>query len=146
MVNDELAGGTAPSHSRSSSMISAEKPVYNSLAKTLRAAEAAMAELAGLSGEDLRKQQERVNELVVEANQQNKAFKMKNPGARSQVYSARTESNKSGGEASSPHPSRSKAKAGAGAEVLGELSNCRHTTRHLLEFSKPDRTIRSGSG
>ena len=59
MVNDELAGGAAPSHNMSGSMISAEKPVYSSPAKTLRAAEAAMAELAGLSGEALRKQQER---------------------------------------------------------------------------------------
>ena len=52
-----------------------------------------------------------MNELVVEANRQNKAFKKKNPGAGSQVYSARAESNKSGGEASSPHPSSSKSKS-----------------------------------
>ena len=83
MVNDELAGVAAPSHSRTASLISAEKAVYSSPAKTLRAAEAAMAELARLSGEALRKQQERVNELVIEANRQNKAFKKKNPGAGS---------------------------------------------------------------
>ena len=70
-----------------------------------------MAELAGLSGEALRKQQERVNELLVEANRQNQAFKKKNPGAGSQVHSARADSQRSGGEASSPHPSRSKSKS-----------------------------------
>ena len=97
--------------SHTGSLISAGRPVYSSPAKTLRAAEAAMAELAGLSGEALRKQQERVNELVIEANRQNQAFKKKNPGAGSQVHSARPNSQKTDGEASSPHPSRSKSKS-----------------------------------
>jgi hypothetical protein len=48
----------------SASIVSADKPKYNTPAKNLRAAQAATAELPSLSGEALRKQQARVNELL----------------------------------------------------------------------------------
>ena len=100
-----------------------------------------MAELVGLSGEALRKQQERVNELVIEANRQNLAFKKKNPGAGSQVHSARPNSQKSDGEASSPHPSRSKSKSKSrsGVEVPERTSSYRPMIRPSPVSSKPGR-------
>jgi hypothetical protein len=55
----------------SASFVSADKPKYNTPAKNLRAAQAAAAELPSLSGEALRKQQARVNELLDIANRQN---------------------------------------------------------------------------
>ena len=57
------------------SVMSAARPNYSSPAKTLRAAEAARAELSGLTGEARRKQQDRVNELVEVATRQNEAVR-----------------------------------------------------------------------
>ena len=59
---------------RDPSHMTAEKPKYSSPAKTLRAADAARAELSGLIGEARRRQHDRVNELIVEARVQNEAF------------------------------------------------------------------------
>ena len=67
--------------SRTASVISAEKPRYGTPAKTLRAAEAALAELPHLVGEALKAQQARVNNLVVEATKQNEAYLKAKAGA-----------------------------------------------------------------
>ena len=81
-----------------------KKPMYSSPAKTLRAAEAARAELSGLSGEALRMQQDRVNELVAVATRQNEAYRKAHTvaGRSDVVHSARGASG-SKGQASSPH-------------------------------------------
>src|SRR3954466_12292871 len=66
-------------------------PRYSTPAKNLRAANAAALELEGLTGEARQKQQERVNELVRIANQQNEEMLKANParlGASRMVHSA----------------------------------------------------------
>ena len=85
--------------------MTAEKPMYSSPAKTLRAADAARAELSGLTGEARRRQQDRVNELVAEERVQNEAFQKANPAAEGSqiVNSARSGGGRSRGQASSPH-------------------------------------------
>ena len=77
-------------------------------AKNLRAAEAAFAELSSLSGEARRRQQDRVNELVIIANRQNEAYFKANPGAGGSryVHSAGGAGGMSKGQASSPHVGR----------------------------------------
>ena len=67
-LNAEIARDGRAKSGRTASYVSADKPRYSTPAKNLRAAEAAAAELPGLSGEARRKQQDRVNELVVTAN------------------------------------------------------------------------------
>src|SRR4051812_35627324 len=66
-------------------------PRYSTPAKNLRAANAAALELEGLTGEARQKQQERVNELVRIANQQNEEILRADParpGASRMVHSA----------------------------------------------------------
>src|SRR4051812_32502604 len=66
-------------------------PRYSTPAKNLRAANAAALELEGLTGEARQKQQERVNELVRIANQQNEEMHRADParpGASRMVHSA----------------------------------------------------------
>src|SRR3954471_18721162 len=66
-------------------------PRYNTPTKNLRAANAMTLELEGLTGEARQKQQERVNELVRIANQQNEEMLRVNParpGASRMVHSA----------------------------------------------------------
>ena len=66
-------------------------PRYSTPAKNLRAANAAALELEGLTGEARQKQQERVNELVRIANQQNEEMLRADParpGASRMVHSA----------------------------------------------------------
>ena len=85
--------------------MTAEKLKYSSPAKTLRAPDAARAELSGLTGEARRRQQDRVNELVAKAKVQNEAFQKTNPAAGGSqiVNSARSGTARSKGQASSPH-------------------------------------------
>ena len=103
-LNAEIARDGRSSSSKTHSNLSVEKPKYSSPAKTLRAAEAARAELSGLSGEALRRQQDRVNELVTVAIRQNEAYRKANTVACGSdvVHSARGASG-SKGQASSPH-------------------------------------------
>src|SRR3954464_14957630 len=66
-------------------------PRYSTPAKNLRVANAAALELEGLTGESRKKQQERVNELVRIANQQNEEMLRVDParpGASRMVHSA----------------------------------------------------------
>ena len=103
-LNAEIARDGRSSSSKTPSNLAVEKPKYSSPAKTLRAAEAARAELSGLSGEALRRQQDRVNELVAMATRQNEAYRKANTvaGGSEIVHSARGASG-SKGQASSPH-------------------------------------------
>src|SRR3954470_9860625 len=80
-------------------------PRYSTPAKNLRAANAAALELEGLTGEARQKQQERVNELVRIANQQNEEILRTNParpGASRMVHSAGAAPALSAAAASSP--------------------------------------------
>ena len=79
--------------------------MYSSPAKNLRAAAAARAELSMLTGDAWRKQAERVNEPVEVCNQPNEAYRKANPdaGGSRVVVSAKAASQKSKGQASSPH-------------------------------------------
>ena len=78
-------------------------PTYNSPAKALRAAQAAMAELAILSGEAREKQQARVNELVQIAARLNDRppRQQKEAGEEEGVYSVKPAEHRSHGQASS---------------------------------------------
>src|SRR3954454_15053526 len=100
-LNGELAkdGKTT---SASSSLVAVEKPVYTTPAMNMRAAETAIAELSNLTGEALRKQQARVQELVVAANKLNAEMAKGKAGAGASqlIHSAR---GRSAGQASSPH-------------------------------------------
>ena len=49
------------------SSVHTPRPVYETPAMNMRAAEAAAAELSGLEGEERERQQQRVNELIPEA-------------------------------------------------------------------------------
>ena len=105
-LNDELARATGSSSSKATSHRSGTgKPVYSSPAKNLRAAAAARAELSTLTGEAWRKQAERVNELVDVCNRQNEAYRKANPdaGVSRVVVSVKAVSQRSKGQASSPH-------------------------------------------
>ena len=105
-LNDELARAVRSSSGKATSQRSGTgKPVYNSPAKNLRAAAAARAELTTLTGDAWRKQAERVNELVDVCNRQNEAYRKANPdaGGSRVVVSAKAVSQKSKGQASSPH-------------------------------------------
>ena len=104
-LNAEIDRDARSSSSKVPSHMTAKKPRYISPTKTLRAADAARAELSGLSGEARRNQQDRVNELVAEARQQNESFKRANLAASGSqvVNSAKASSARSKGQASSPH-------------------------------------------
>ena len=98
-LNAEIDRDARSSSSKVPSHMTAEKPKYSSAAKTLRVVDAARAELSGLSGEARRKQQDRVNELVAKARQQNEAFQRANPiaGGSQIVNSAKAASARSKG-------------------------------------------------
>src|SRR3954471_22210034 len=88
--------------SASSSLVAIENPVYTTPAMNMRAAEAAIAELSNLTGEALRKQQARVQELVVAANKLNAEMAKGKAGAgASQLL--HSDGGRSAGQASSPH-------------------------------------------
>ena len=105
ILNEEIARDGSSDIPMSVSYMSADKPKYSSPAKNLRAARAAAAELSNLSGEALRKQQNRLQELLDIADKQNAEFAKANPGvgASQLVHSAGGAPGKSGGQASSPH-------------------------------------------
>ena len=73
-LNAEIDRDGRTRGSRTTSAISPGKPKYSSPAKTLRAAEAVIAGLPHLTGDALRRQQARANELVATANRQNAAY------------------------------------------------------------------------
>ena len=91
-LNVEIERDARSSSNKAPSHMTAEKPRYSSPAKTLRAADAARAELSGLSGEARHRQQ-------------NEAFQKANPaaGGSQVVNSTREGSARSKGQASSPH-------------------------------------------
>ena len=77
--------GRSKSRINASASYITPRPVYDSPAKNLRAAEAAPAELSGLIGDKRRRQQQRVTELLRAANQQNEQYKGKTGVRGSQV-------------------------------------------------------------
>ena len=87
------------------SYTSAERPMYSSPAKNLRAALAAAEELPHLSGEALLKQQARLNKLLSTANKMNDKMAKANPvaGGSQVIYSAGGAGGKSDKQASSPN-------------------------------------------
>jgi hypothetical protein len=87
------------------------KVIYSSPVKNLRAAAEVAKDLSCLSGEALREQQARLNQLLSEATKQQEAFKKANPGAGASQYvvSAGGAGARSRGQASSPHPSARRA-------------------------------------
>lgn len=89
------------------------KHVYNSPAKNLRAAAEARAELSTLTGDAWRRQAERVNELVDICNKQNEAYWKANPdaGGSRVVVLVKAVSQRSKGQASSPHVEADRAKS-----------------------------------
>ena len=109
-LNAEIDRDGRARSARTASHMSAEKPRYSTPGKNLRAAEAAAAELPGLSGDARLKQQDRVNELVAIANRQNEAFHKANPdaGGSRYIHSNGGAGAMSKGQASSPHVGRSR--------------------------------------
>ena len=88
-LNDEIArDGRARSITTASASVLSDRPVYDSPAKNLRAADAAAAELSNLIGDEKHRQQLHVNELIHAATQQQAAFARANPGYGSAMYSA----------------------------------------------------------
>jgi hypothetical protein len=108
-LNTELGKDTrAKSHTATSTV---PKVVYSSPVKNLRVAAKVAKDLSCLSGEALREQQARLNQLLSEATKQQEAFKKANPGAEASQYIASVggAGTRSRGEASSPHPSTQRA-------------------------------------
>ena len=69
-LNDEIArDGRAKSIATASASALSDRPVYDSPAKNLRAADAAVAELSNLTGDEKQRQQLRINELIHAATQ-----------------------------------------------------------------------------
>ena len=102
-LNTEIARDGRPLGAASASSYSV-LPVYDSPAKNLRAANAAAPELSNLSGDEWRRQQMRVNELVKAANAQQEQYRAKTGAGGSQlVRSAAGVAGRSVGQASSPH-------------------------------------------
>jgi hypothetical protein len=78
-LNTELGkDARAKSHSATSTV---PKVIYSSPVKNVRAAAEVAKDLSSLSGEALREQQARLNQLLSEATKQQEAFKKANPGA-----------------------------------------------------------------
>jgi hypothetical protein len=98
----------AKSHSATSTL---PKVIYSSPVKNLRATAEVAKDLSSLSGEALREQQARLNQLLSEATKQQDAFKKANPGSGASQYIASVggASARSRGQASSPHPSAQRA-------------------------------------
>jgi hypothetical protein len=86
-------------------VLACNKPKYSTPVKNLRAAAAVAKELPALSGEALREQHVRLNDLLSEANAQLEAYKKANPGvgALQYVVSAGGAGARSRGQAASPH-------------------------------------------
>jgi hypothetical protein len=78
-LNNELGKDSrAKTHGATSTL---PKVIYSSPVKNLRAVAEVAKELSSLSGEALREQQARLNQLLSEASKQQEAFKKANPGA-----------------------------------------------------------------
>jgi hypothetical protein len=108
-LNNELGKDSrAKTHSATSTV---PKVIYSSPVKNLRAAAEVAKELSSLSGEALREQQARLNQLLSEASKQQEAFKKANPsvGASQYIASVGGASARSKGQASAPHPSAQRA-------------------------------------
>jgi hypothetical protein len=108
-LNTELGKGARDkSHTATSTV---PKVVYSSPVKNLRAVAEVAKDLSCLSGEALREQQARLNQLLSEATKQQEAFKEANPGAGASQYvvSVGGAGARSRGQASSPHPSARRA-------------------------------------
>ena len=89
------------------SSMSAPRPHYSSPAKTYKAAEAAAAELSSLSGDMLRRQQERVHNLITEANRMSAELEKMQAGAGgSRTVRSVGAAARSNQQASSPHVGR----------------------------------------
>jgi hypothetical protein len=88
-----------------SSFISVSKPVYNTPAKCIKAAEQVVAEWSGLSGETLVQQQARLQALLATASKLNAEMKKANPKAPSGIIysSGDVGQNRSNRQASSPN-------------------------------------------
>jgi hypothetical protein len=111
-LNTELdKDSRARAHSATSTVPGRPKVVYSSPVKNLRAAAEVAKELSNLSGEALREQQARLNQLLSEASKQQEAFKKVNPSAGASKYIASVggAGTRSRGQASSPHPSARRA-------------------------------------
>jgi hypothetical protein len=88
-LNAELDKDTrARAHSATSTVPACPKVIYSSPVKNLRAAAEVAKELSSLTGEALREQQARLNQLLSEASKQQEAFKRVNPGASASQYIA----------------------------------------------------------
>jgi hypothetical protein len=108
-LNNELGKDSrAKTHGATSTL---PKVIYSSPVKNLRAAAEVAKELSSLSGEALREQQARLNQLLSEASKQQEAFKKANPGAGASQYIASVggAGTRSKGQASSPHLSARRA-------------------------------------
>ena len=109
-LNDEIArDGRAKSIATASASVLSDRPVYDSPAKNLRAADAAVAELSNLTGDEKQRQQLRINELIHAATQQQAAFDRAYPGYGSAMYSVGGAGAKSLGHAASSPPGRNRA-------------------------------------
>jgi hypothetical protein len=110
-LNNELGKDSrAKTYSATSTL---PKVIYSSPVKNLRAAAEVAMELSSLSGEALREQQARLNQLLSEASKQQEAFKKANPGAGASQYIASVggAGAKLKDQASSPHPSARRARS-----------------------------------
>ena len=94
--------------SKAASVTSAGRPKYSTPAKTLRAAEAVIAELPRLTGDALKRQQARANELVAVANQQNVAYLKAKVGAADSKAIDSAGGGVAASRASSPHGGKHK--------------------------------------
>jgi hypothetical protein len=111
-LNTELDKDTRTrAHSATSTVPTRPKPIYSSPVKNLRAAAEVAKELSSLSGEALREQQARLNQLLSEAIKQQEAYKKANPGVGASQYIASVggAGTRLRGQASSPHHSARRA-------------------------------------
>jgi hypothetical protein len=108
-LNNELGKDRrARTHSATSTM---PKVIYSSPVRNLRAAAEVAKELSSLSGEALREQQARLNQLLSEPSKQQEAFKKANLGVGASQYIASVggAGARLRGQASSLHPSAQRA-------------------------------------
>src|SRR3990170_5029017 len=71
--------------------LGAGRPVYDTPIKNMRAAQAAMADLEFLEGEELLQQQQRIRDLITAANEQQKRFDPAQPSASASGNTANPE-------------------------------------------------------
>ena len=100
--------------SMSSSFMSVPKPVYNTPAKCIRAAEQVVAELSGLSGETLVKQQGRLQELLATAGKLNAKMKKAHPSAPTGIIHSGRGAGRGGSDVQASSPNRAGGRARVG--------------------------------